>query len=361
MSKITFDEWLGMHPYEEIDDVDRYYTNLANKIKTILRKAKMDTYAEYELDVETVGLFLATWFEDIVSGIGIWRVFTDETLKRCGSCLPTGPLPDTYQPGKVNAEDVRFLLRYYFYTCGTTADGEAPAENPRLEDAAVEIHQLLQAEYPAAPVNRRMQALLNPGFGEDDFDDYKQLVEWFSHYCYLTPQSTESVPYDVYRDLESLLRKGTYASWVEVMQKISRAHEYQLFTATDPLLSLTAPQWLSRLWSRHPRRDFWAGIGQCPASYYRYERKDGKYLNLTDLCRNNEGVALCQQTAPGSDQWKAGETIFRASLLKYGSSYRCDSELTLVDGSSAEVQELIRRTEEQLSQSAADPESRPTT
>lgn len=75
-------DWLKLHPYKTADDVDQYYTLLANKIYQEQEETCFNELFDDEEDAKHLALCIAAYFEDVISGIGIWRAFTTECQKR---------------------------------------------------------------------------------------------------------------------------------------------------------------------------------------------------------------------------------------------------------------------------------------
>ena len=82
MKKIFIKDWLYYHPYKRSDEVDRYYTDVANEIKNILYKSGIDVD---ERVMKEIALVMSAWFEDVISMTGIWATFTEMCEKRYGS------------------------------------------------------------------------------------------------------------------------------------------------------------------------------------------------------------------------------------------------------------------------------------
>ena len=56
---------------------------------------------------------MAAYFEDVISGMGIWRAFILTHKELYGKYLPFYTPDDHYYDDEVNLEDVRFLLWHY--------------------------------------------------------------------------------------------------------------------------------------------------------------------------------------------------------------------------------------------------------
>lgn len=85
--KIYPKEWSATHPYKRSDASDLYYTAIANKVLNVLDSNQLDDVLNREM-VRPTALALTSWFEDIISQVGIWQAFTTECKRRYGSYLP---------------------------------------------------------------------------------------------------------------------------------------------------------------------------------------------------------------------------------------------------------------------------------
>ena len=61
-----------MHPYEKPNDVDQYYTELANEIYHALDEACFTHQFPNVEEAKQLALSIAGYFEDIISGTCIW-------------------------------------------------------------------------------------------------------------------------------------------------------------------------------------------------------------------------------------------------------------------------------------------------
>lgn len=324
MRKIYPKEWLELHPYDRTNSVDQYYTRIANQVLECICHTGMIDDLENEDQASHIGLSLAAWFEDIVSETGIWQAFTTECRKRHGAYLPFYPVGNDYYPDEPNLEDIRFLLWHHLQTIGKANKVIVDPENPRIEKTATLIYNLLSNEYETAPENERMQELLlNPAFGEDDFKEYRTMLEWFHYHCYF---NTENMT-EFWEMMEKLYEdeKEDKLSF-EHLQILSSAIRSDLtFNGRRSLLSLTSPEWLARIWRNHPHSDLWAGVKQRQLSYYLYEGEDEKHMQVSDLCQNGEKLNVNKSSMnPSSDSTKdrrVDKTVFACTFAYYGSSW----------------------------------------
>ena len=93
--KIYPKDWLQLHPYKQSDPTDLYYTNIANRIYGMLEETNL-AYSFEKNEVKQISIRMAAYFEDVISGLNIWRSFitehkalygmTKSTTKTSGSC-----------------------------------------------------------------------------------------------------------------------------------------------------------------------------------------------------------------------------------------------------------------------------------
>lgn len=110
--KIYPKDWLQLHPYKQSDPTDLYYTNIANRIYGMLEETNL-AYSFEKNEVKQISIRMAAYFEDVISGLNIWRSFITEHKALYGKYLPFYTPDDHYYDDEVNYEDIRFLLWHY--------------------------------------------------------------------------------------------------------------------------------------------------------------------------------------------------------------------------------------------------------
>lgn len=111
-----------MHPYEKADETDLYYTELANEIYHALDEACYTHNFKNMDEAKQLALSIAGYFEDVISGTGIWKTFTEECKQRYYTYIPfyekesefikstLNEDDPAYDPEEINIADVKFLL-----------------------------------------------------------------------------------------------------------------------------------------------------------------------------------------------------------------------------------------------------------
>lgn len=111
-TKIYPKDWLQLHPYKQSGPTDLYYTRIANQIHEIMEHTDLVNSFEKE-DAIQVSMRMAAYFEDVISGLNIWRAFITQYKELTGNYVPFYTVSDHYYDDEANFEDVRFLLWHY--------------------------------------------------------------------------------------------------------------------------------------------------------------------------------------------------------------------------------------------------------
>ena len=191
--KIYPKDWLQLHPYKQSDPTDSYYTNIANRIYGMLEETRL-AYSFEKDEVKQISIRMAAYFEDVISGLNIWRSFITEHKALYGKFLPFYTPDDHYYDDEVNYEDIRFLLwhytqQYHGFHKGTFVSPDNAANG----DTAKLIYQMFCDEWTTAPENERLQQLFAPETRYEDVDKYNELLHWFHYQCYLFTDSHQEL------------------------------------------------------------------------------------------------------------------------------------------------------------------------
>lgn len=191
--KIFPKDWLQLHPYKQSTPVDSYYTGIANRIYDIMEKTELVNSFEGE-ETKQLCIRMAAYFEDVISGTGIWRAFILTHKELYGKYLPFYTPDDHYYDDEVNLEDVRFLLwhytqQYHGYRKGTFVS----PDNPANESTGMLIYDLFCKEWTTAPENTRMAKLFALDTRYERQEDYDRLLQWFHYESYILPESAREL------------------------------------------------------------------------------------------------------------------------------------------------------------------------
>ena len=96
---IYMQRWLSFHHYSAPQQSDFYYLKLCNEIFSMLEE---DDFPDEELSLSEVekknlACFITGYFEDVISGPGLWKAFITQVNGLYGRYLPFFDLePDEY-------------------------------------------------------------------------------------------------------------------------------------------------------------------------------------------------------------------------------------------------------------------------
>ena len=187
--KIFPKDWMQIHPYKQSTPIDSYYTSLANRIYDMMVETELINSFEPE-DTKQICIRMAAYFEDVISGLGIWRAFITKYKELFGKYLPFYTPDDHYYDDEVNYEDVRFLLwhftqQYHGFKKGTFVS----PDNPANESTSLLIYNMFCDEWTTAPDNPRMKMVFDKQTRYDNQEKYEPLLFWFHYHSYLFPDA----------------------------------------------------------------------------------------------------------------------------------------------------------------------------
>lgn len=245
--KIYPKDWLQLHPYKQSDPTDTYYTRIANQVYDRIEQTGLSNSFE-KAEVVQISMRMAAYFEDVISGLNIWRSFINTYKDISGKYLPFYTLDDHYYDDEVNFEDVRFLLWHYTQQYHGEKKGTfVNPDNPTNEETARLVYRLFCDEWTTAPENEKMQALFSSETRYETSEQYTSLLHWFHYESYLFARTQ--------RDLGETIKEF----WIqnpsekENTQAIMLIHDSLSHISRTEILGFTSPKWLSIIFSDlHP-------------------------------------------------------------------------------------------------------------
>ena len=189
---IYIKQWLELKPYKTQVPADSYYLKLSNNIKKSLSSKDTLVLNKHlsEEDIDLLSCFLASWFEDIISGTNIWNSFVSMHFEKYGKKLPFYNTKE-YFGGEINLQDVIFLVWYFMNTIQN--EKFISPYNEFLTNIALKVMLLLDAEYEYAPENETLKSFYQTGKNETDFYIVRTFVDTilFKTYLFYTDTGKE--------------------------------------------------------------------------------------------------------------------------------------------------------------------------
>lgn len=300
-----------------MDEIDRYYTDIANRIYQVFNAPIASGMFDDDEDIRFTSLCLAGWFEDVISQIGIWTTFTAECKKRYGNWLPFYPLDEDYYPDEINPEDIQFLLWHHLQTICREEGRVINPENPAIEAIANVIYSILDDAYETAPENERLWQFMHPEEkGLDGFDKYRFVLQWFHYDSYFNIENEEQ-----YLDTLEGIENDLDGNW-EGKQGV---FQYGIYTSLmlrgrRGLLSLPSCEWLALWAERNDGPQDWRTAKESLESYFLLTDEDSEFLYLQDLCAEDKVYKVVKESFDlrNIQKRQVGESVFFCTLLRYG-------------------------------------------
>ena len=148
IKKIYPAEWRKMHPDGMRADSDQYFAGIANSVAQILAHSGIDDAFPDGEALRDAAMILTGYFEDICTGLGLWKTVVATCQMRYGKPLPFHSTTE-YYPGEPNLQDVQLLL--WDIIQSTEPDRFINPENPGIAFAAGDIYGIFDREYDDAP------------------------------------------------------------------------------------------------------------------------------------------------------------------------------------------------------------------
>jgi hypothetical protein len=178
--RIYMDRWLFYHPYRTPVPSDFYYLRLCNEAYSLMEDGAHPEFADLlaREEVENLACFIVCYFEDVISGAGLWRAFTAQVYELYGTYLPFYDLnPDDYYPDEINIEDISFLI-WYFISMTHYDENTISPEILEWSDLSFRIFDVFDREYEQATENPKLKEYYKVGPGENSFFVLKDKMRW---------------------------------------------------------------------------------------------------------------------------------------------------------------------------------------
>lgn len=328
-------EWSEWHPYKKTTPVDSYYADLATDIYSYLTPIQAEQKLfETEEDTRRFCICLTAWFEDVISGTGIWQTFTSECKRLYRSYLPFYRLTKNYYPDEINLEDVCFLLWHHLQQTHTGCVFNP--KNPYLCAVARELYQLLCDDYEVAPDNVQLQEYLDPDRDFRNFQDYYSLLHWFHYNCYFSAFNKNELE----EEIKDILKDETLP--LEHAEVLMITSETEIsFKSRKGFLSYTSPQWIAKLFSDNAYVETLSNVKEEEFSYYKIVSEDNEYSYADDLCNDLKGLPILKKSLDRKHAPKVGQ-IISGSFVTYG-NVLCQCGMLLPVNEGPTLRESIKR------------------
>ena len=336
IKKIYPAEWRKMHPDGMRADSDQYFAGIANRVAQILAHSGIDDAFPDGEALRDAAMRLTGYFEDICTGLGLWKTVVATCQMRYGKPLPFHSTTE-YYPGEPNLQDVQLLL--WDIIQSTEPDRFINPENPGIAFAAGDIYGIFDREYDEAPDTPELVEYLHDPVMQIDFWQMRERLEWIfmNSYIYLRG----------FFDFNDFLEEISDSQYAEQQAYINYLEH--LFSDRHNLAMLTPPEWLAALSGQRIDIDTSLFANRC----YRIFKNEAETIRVRDLANDNE---ISVEKYSFEERWinnlsltGDGKDVFMG-LVRYNDKYfQCGSLVEIPTGGLDGILEQVRQRDYQKS------------
>lgn len=303
------------HPYPKPTPADGYYVKLANKVLEVFKYSHFG-FDLPEEDVKEIACAVTAYFEDIISGIGMFKAFTRKHRALYGSPLPFyGVDENNYYEEEINEADVRFLLWHYMQqTHGRYKHSVLNPDNPGIHLVAMEILNIFEKEYETAPENEQFQHFFSPEYRYNEYYSLRSFMQWLQMNSYLLYHQSR----DLRKKEEEIENDLTNEN---VNAELYDLHDTFVHNHPSPILAMYANEWLSEILTpAHPDYELVKSIGRKKTGIYLYTGEEGNNFIFRNLMTEEEIVASKDSIAENAPL-KAEQTLSNTGFIRFNNEW----------------------------------------
>lgn len=277
-NRIYIKQWLELKPYKNPTGTDSYYLKLSNEIKnSFFYDENMLVFRFLNRDeVDLLACFLASWFEDVISGVGVWKAFLDLHKQHYGKVLPFFNTED-YIEDEINTEDVAFLI-WYFLNAVQEENFVSPF-NGFIDNAASTVMEVLEEKYEYAPENNYLKTFYRLDKNETDFYTARNLIDTLLFKTWLFFPDTL---------LKLKLKEAEITEEAGVdenlMSYLNDNRDSYLHTAHTCLLSMKGKEWAAKIvGDDHPLCSAFRNMSRRVQGYFFYKGQNSEVIFLEHI------------------------------------------------------------------------------
>ncbi|MBI4648625.1 MAG: DUF3843 family protein [Bacteroidia bacterium] len=312
--KVYLPLWMQFHPYRQPSQSDYYCIELCYEVhKIFLLPAHKEIRSQLTDDqLNNMCCSLVGYFEDVISGIGLWQAFTRQHKKLYGRYLPFYHIME-YYPDEINPEDIYFLILYNFSNIYYKQKIFLPTYDDIIR-LGLDVYQLLDEKYEYAPENIKLKEFITIPKQENDYYKIRTKIEWIALNSYLFYTNRIECVKEISESLKS--KDDNFYSDNSSLY----AHEIKdsfIISKTTPLLALKGKDWLANiLGEEHALYEDLLNITEKKTGMYLYLKQDDNYLYFQHIASDTI-VPVIKRSIEKRRELKEGESILFISFVKW--------------------------------------------
>ncbi|MRI63783.1 DUF3843 family protein [Ornithobacterium rhinotracheale] len=272
MSKIYIKDWMATKPYTKQTNTELFYLEAANEVLEKLKKSS--DFIGHFLDKESfkdLAIFLTSYFEDVISNVGLFRAFIALHQEIYKKSLPFY-VAKNYTEGDINIQDVQFLVWYFLNL--QKQDVFVNPYSPELKELAQNVWQVFDQEYEYAPENTQIAdffKLENP----ENLDEVRYFIDKILTRSYLFTQDT---------GIELYMRTAALKTGNQQDFKLYKNHRDKfILNFPTKLLAKRGTEWAATLYGKKEEAQDIKNMGLNSHAALLYKGENGEDLEMEHL------------------------------------------------------------------------------
>ena len=319
--------WMNLKPYDKPGMADHYYISVCMAIRKRLKDPEVELEEHVagfpDFNVGDFVAFMVSYFEDVVSELGLWKAFTEKNYELYGRYLPfykgTGcdndhycysngmgdinnadnaDENDDYYPGDINRQDIAFLIWYYLTAKGHMhEDAMVKMVNPLspwIMNMAADLFTLFDERFERAPENSILKSFIRSDANETDFYSVRFVIQWLCTSSWLFGFMGEWLAHKVkelYEEEPELISEHGMDLLKDLKDQIAFAEPF-------PLLALKGHEWYALILGKeHSLFSPLMGIGEKQHGTLIYRGFDDQNVKF-EVPANGEEIWVKRSTLP---------------------------------------------------------------
>lgn len=274
---------MAFKPYGVHTSYDLHYLRIANEIYNRLFGAKHKlSFVPNIPEPKMLACIIASYYEDYVCEIGIWRAFTSYNKELYGYYLPFYE-SEQYDPGYINPEDISYLLWHFFSKWNNTFF--AP-DYPMFSVQGRMIYEYLEPLLDDA-LDTDFYSRFFTVKGDEYFFDVKERLKWFAEGSYLFAADLNFARKE---ELKQALKEDNFGYYdADPGKFLYMILEEYIYRRRCSFSALNAPEFFARVCrSTEPVRQDIAGLAERHFSTFECKEETKKYFIFENIQTSRE-------------------------------------------------------------------------
>ncbi len=320
--RIYQNNWLKFHPYPKASSTDVYHVQLANKVFDVFKTTQFGLNLPVE-EIKDMACAITAYFEDVISGIGMFKAFTRKHRELYGIPLPFFAIDeDDYYEDEINEADIRFLLWHYLQqTHGKLNHSILNPDNQGILLVALKIFLILENEYETAPENEQFKHYYSPEYRYNEYFDLRYAMHWLQGNSYLFFHQSRELT-----EIANGIKNN--ATDEDAVPEIYNIRDTYVHNNPSPLLAMYPNEWLSEILTpAHPDYELIRSIGRKKTGIYLFTGEEGNNFCFRNL-KTNEVIQATKDSIAKDAPLKANQTIADTGFIRFKNEWWMTGAMT---------------------------------